>query len=66
MMLTFRIECPKCGWGHEFRDSYINRGWLELCCSHCENEFFAKVTVSGVNVDVQQKLPEGAPCEKVE
>lgn len=62
MMFTFRIECPKCKWGHEFRDSYVNQGWLKLCCSHCDNEFFTKITVSGVNVDTRQELPDGMPC----
>jgi hypothetical protein len=62
MQATFRIECPKCLWGHEFKDSYINMGFLKGKCQHCGNEFFFKITVAGVNVEVSQELPEGVPC----
>jgi hypothetical protein len=56
--LTFRIECPHCNWGVEFRDSYVNQGWLRLHCNHCDKEFFNKITVTGVKVETQKELPE--------
>lgn len=62
MQVTFRIECPKCHWGHEFKDSYINMGYLKGKCQHCGNEFFWKIDVTGINVDVVQKLCEGDVC----
>jgi len=62
MQTTFRIECPKCHWGHEFKDSYINMGFLKGKCSHCGNDFFFKVAVSGIQVDVLQDLPGDVPC----
>jgi hypothetical protein len=37
-------------------------GFLRGKCSHCGNEFFFKVTLSGVQVDILQDLPEGVPC----
>jgi hypothetical protein len=61
--MTFRIECPKCHWGHEFRDSYINKGFLKGACDHCENVFFFKVSVTGVDVQVCQELPNDTPYE---
>ena len=63
--MTFRIECPKCHWGYEFKDSFINKGFLKGKCQHCENEFFFKITVTGVNVEVTQELPEDTPCRRV-
>jgi hypothetical protein len=63
MQMTFRLECPKCHWGHEFRDSYINKGFLKGVCQHCGNTFFFKVTVMGVDVQVCQEPPKDAPWE---
>ena len=60
-MLNFRLECPKCKWGHEFRDSYVNQGWIKLHCTHCENEFWTKIAVTGIKIEIEQDLPEGAP-----
>ena len=62
--MTFRIECPRCHWGHEFRDSYINKGFLKGVCQHCGNIFFFKITVMGVDVQICQELPkEDTPYE---
>lgn len=66
MQMTFRIECPKCHWGHEFKDQYINMGFLKGRCDHCKNDFFFKVAVSGVQVDVLQDLSEGVPCQTLD
>ena len=65
-MLNFRIECPKCKWGHPFHDSYVNQGWLKLECAHCENQFFTKIAVTGISVAIEQELPEGQPCHTLE
>lgn len=62
MEITFRIECPKCHWGHEFLNSYINMGYLKGKCNHCGNIFFFKATIMGVSVEVSQDLPDGVPC----
>jgi hypothetical protein len=64
--MTFRIECPQCHWGHEFKDSYINDGFLKGKCAHCGNEFFFKITVSGIQIDVSQTFPEGIPCKTLD
>jgi len=63
MQLTFRIECPECNWGHKFRDAYVNEGWLKGKCHHCGNIFFWKIKVTGVQIEVDQNLPEGKPCK---
>jgi len=66
MLLTFRIECPKCKWGVEFKDRYANAGWLTLRCHHCDNEFYTKITISGVKVETCQELPEDhSPVKKL-
>jgi hypothetical protein len=62
MEISFRIECPKCHWGFEFQNFYINQGYLKGKCNHCRNEFFFKVTVMGFKINVSQKLPKGVPC----
>ena len=66
MMLSFRIECPKCQWGHPFKDRYINNGFLIGKCSHCGNKFYFKITVTGVDVKVQQENPVGQVCKTLE
>jgi superfamily II DNA helicase RecQ len=58
---AFRIECPVCKWGHEFRDSYVNMGFLKGKCSHCESDFFFKITVTGVAVETLKELPPDVP-----
>ena len=62
MKMTFRLECPQCHWGHEFSNDYINMGYLKGKCAHCENEFYFKVTVMGVNIEISQNLPDNVPC----
>jgi hypothetical protein len=62
MKLAFRIECPHCKWGVEFRDSYVNQGWLELECYHCDNAFFTKVSVPEVKIEIEKEMAEGLPC----
>jgi hypothetical protein len=63
MKIGFRIECPQCHWGHSFKDSYVNEGFLKGKCEHCGNIFFFKVTVTGVNIEVCQALSENTPCK---
>ena len=46
MKMTFRIECPLCKWGNQWNDGYINMGWIGLNCTHCEEKFFAKITIN--------------------
>lgn len=65
MQLAFRIECPACKWGQEFRNSYINKGWLQLTCRHCNKTFFTKVTITGVKIETQPEQPNGLPITKV-
>ena len=55
MELIFRIDCPKCNWGHEVKNSYINRGFVKGKCAHCGNPFFFKLKVMGVNLQVEQE-----------
>jgi hypothetical protein len=62
MQISFRIECPHCHWGHIFKDSYINMGYLKGKCEHCGEAFFFKITVTGVDVEINRELPQGLPC----
>lgn len=62
MKFSLRIECPHCNWGHLWRDAYINQGWLVLQCGHCGEEFFTKVSIPTVDIQVEKILPEGVPC----
>ena len=62
MKISFRIECPSCHWGHEWRDEYINMGWIALKCSHCDSRFFTKISIPTVDVSLVGFLPEGVPC----
>jgi ribosomal protein L33 len=62
MKITFRLECSRCGWGHEWSDNYVNMGWLVMRCSHCEEKFYTKIDVTGVSINSQTELPEGQPC----
>ena len=62
MQIPFRIECPHCHWGHTFKDSYINQGYLKGKCEHCGELFFIKITVTGVNVEISKELPANIPC----
>lgn len=65
MKIAFRLECPACHWGHEWRDDYVNQGWLELVCSHCEKSFFVKITIPSIAVEVCLDRPE-APVAALE
>ena len=62
MKILFRIECPLCKWGHEWRDDYVNMGWLKLRCAHCGEEFYVKVTIPSVDISISKKLPKDVPC----
>lgn len=57
MKMAFRIECPKCYWGHSFSNDYINMGYLKGKCDHCGNIFFFKVQVMGVKIEICQDQP---------
>jgi hypothetical protein len=41
-------------------------GFLKGKCDHCGNVFFFKITITGINVDVLQEIPEGTPCVTLE
>ena len=58
MQMSFRIECPKCNWGHKWQNSIINQGWIKLHCVHCESDFLCKVTIPTVITEVKEVLPE--------
>lgn len=58
MKIAFRIECPHCTWGYEWRNDFVNQGWLALTCKHCEQEFFAKVSIPTVSVETKSNQPE--------
>ena len=58
MQMTFRIECPNCNWGHEFKNSYINQGYLKTRCQHCKELFFFKIIVGNVHIDVTHLPPD--------
>ena len=62
MKILFRLECPFCHWGHEWRDDYVNMGWLKLQCAHCGEKFFTKIAIPSVKVSTCKSLPEGVPC----
>jgi hypothetical protein len=66
MQMAFRMDCPKCHWGHDVRASYINQGFLYGKCQHCGNKFYFKINVTGVNIEIEQELPEGQPCTTLE
>lgn len=65
MQITFRIECPHCHWGHKFKDSYINMGFIENSCDHCGKILFFKVTVTGVQIEVLKEIPKDTPYESL-
>jgi len=56
MKLTFRVECPHCHWGYAMTESDINKGFIKAQCSHCQNTFFFKISVTGVNIEVQKEI----------
>lgn len=58
MKIAFRIECPHCKWGVEWRNDYVNQGWISLTCSHCTEEFFTKIHIPVVSVEIQKEKPE--------
>jgi len=62
MKIAFRLECPHCKWGHEWRDQYVNQGWIKLECGHCEKEFFAKIHIPVVQVETSATTPD-APVQ---
>ena len=58
MKVAFRIECPICHWGNKWRDDYVNMGWIGIVCSHCQEKFYTKVKISGLNVETAKEPPE--------
>jgi len=61
MKTTFRIECPHCGWGAKWRDRDINMGWVRRYCIHCKKEFFIRIAIQQVRIDVEETKPEDTP-----
>lgn len=59
--IAFRVDCPKCRWGFPMRQADINVGYLVAKCEHCENIFYYRIIVSGIEIIIHQDLPEGAP-----
>jgi len=62
MKINFRVECPHCKWGKSVHAAHINQGYLKGRCQHCDEIFYFKITVKGIEVEYHKKLPEGAPC----
>ncbi len=58
MKLAFRIECPRCHYGYEWRDAYVNQGWLELRCNHCDEMFYTKINIPTVSVETSAERPD--------
>ena len=58
MKIAFRIECPHCRWGFPWNDTYVNQGWLKVACNHCESEFWTKITLNEVKVEIKKEPPE--------
>lgn len=58
MKIAFRIECPHCRWGIEWKDNYVNQGWVALTCHHCKKESFTKIYIPIVNVETQIEPPD--------
>ena len=58
MKISFRLECPHCKWGHPWHDKYVNMGWVNLTCHHCEKKFYTKIAITGVDVNTQKEPPE--------
>ena len=63
MKIAFRLECPFCKWGHEWRDEYVNMGWVSLICFHCGKKFYSKISIPSIDVSIEQFLPSGVPCQ---
>jgi hypothetical protein len=62
MKINFRVECPHCKWGRSIQAGHINQGYLKGRCVHCDEIFYFKITVKGIEVDFCKELPEGVPC----
>lgn len=67
MKVNFRIECPNCKWGFPWSDRYVNQGWLQLHCSHCDKDFYSKIAIPIVQVEIQLEspFPPVTPGDKV-
>jgi hypothetical protein len=48
------------------RDAFINQGFLRGKCAHCDESFFFKLTVKGIEVEYHKELPLDTPCKSVE
>jgi hypothetical protein len=53
-----RIECPKCCWGYAYRHEEVNKGYRKAKCIHCGNEFWYKITINKIDIDVCQDRPD--------
>ena len=49
---------PYLSLGQEWRDSYVNQGWLALACHHCGKKFYTKISIPTIDVQVQLEDPE--------
>jgi hypothetical protein len=56
MKITFRIDCPH---------KNVNMGFLKATCRHCEKQFFFKITVTGINIEIKKKLDPDIPCSMI-
>ena len=66
MQLAFRIECPHCHWGYEWKNENVNMGFLKANCKHCGKSFVFKLTITGVKVEFEPELPKDIPCKTLE
>ena len=65
MKIALRLECPHCKWGVPWHDSFVNMGWIEMSCAHCDETFFTKITITGFNVETSKELPINVPCQNM-
>jgi hypothetical protein len=62
MKIAFRIECPHCHWGSPWSDNDVNQGWVLLRCQHCDKEFYNKITIPEVKIEIAKELSVDLPC----
>jgi hypothetical protein len=65
MKITFRLECPFCNWGTPWSDGYVNMGWIKLICGHCSEEFYVKIAINDINVEISKELPPNVVCQGI-
>lgn len=57
MKINFRLECPHCEWGVQWRDAYVNQGWVKLKCTHCDEDFYTKISIPTVDIKTSKIQP---------